>query len=179
MAVWNIIDHTTISGSSTTTWNPTSISASYDHLYIAISARSARSGTSLDSLGMRFNGDSGNNYSSTGLESGSSSVGTNRNGGTNKIERLQIPSDGRVTGTSIFGSITVWIPNYTNTVGYKQVLIKSAIETYDWGDWKWQLVPAAGLWDNTSAINEIEMFPQNGDNLKANSSFTLYGINGV
>jgi len=180
MAVWNIIDHTTISGSSTTTWNPTSIDQSYDHLYLTISARSDRSSASIESLWMRFNGDSGSNYSSTGLESGSGSApGSNRNGSATKIERMPIPCDGRVTGTSIFGSLTIWIPNYTNTVGYKQVLTAGAIETYDWGDWKWILTPAAALWDNTSAINEIEMFPQNGDNLKAHSSFTLYGINGV
>ena len=179
MAVWNIIDHTTISGSSTTTWNPTSISASYDHLYLLISARSDRAGASIESLWMRFNGDSGTNYSSLGLEAGSSSVGSNRNTGATKIERLPIPCDGRVTDTDTFGTLEMWIPNYANTTGHKTVLAMSAIENASTTDWQWVLTPTAAKWDNTAAIDEIEMFPQNGDNLKANSSFTLYGINGV
>ena len=179
MAVFNVIDHTEISGSSTTTWNPTSISASYDHLYLLISARSDRSGASIDSLWMRFNGDSGTNYSSLGLEAGSSSVGSNRNTGATKIERLPIPSDGRVTDTDIFGTLEMWIPNYANTTGHKTVLAMSALENASTTDWQWVLTPTAAKWDNTAAIDEIEMFPQNGDNLKAYSTFTLYGINGA
>jgi hypothetical protein len=179
MAVFTVIDHTEISGSSTTTWNPTSISASYDHLYLLISARSDRAAATIESLWMRFNGDSGANYSSLGLEAGSSSVGSNRNTGATKIERLPIPSDGRVTDTDIFGTIKIWIPNYANTTGYKQVLQMGAIENASTTDWQWILNPAAALWDNTAAIDEIEMFPQNGDNLKAYSTFTLYGIKGA
>jgi hypothetical protein len=179
MAVWNVIDHTEISGSSTTTWNPTSISGSYDHLYIEISARSDRSGASLDSLWLRFNGDTGANYSSLGLEAGSSSVGSNKNSGATKIERLYIPSDGRVTDTDIFGAIKIWIPNYANTSNYKQTLGHAVVANMSITAWQWIIVPSAGLWDNTAAITSISMFPQNGDNLKEYSTFTLYGINGA
>ena len=175
MAAFTVIDHTELSGSAAS-WTKSSIASSYDHLYLVISARSDRADASIDSLWMRFNGDSGANYSSTGLEAGSSSVGSNRNAGATKIERLHIPSDGRVTDTDIFGTIKIWIPNYANTTGYKQVLAMSAIENASTTDWQWILVLAAGLWDNTAAIDEIEMFPQNGDDLKAYSTFTLYGV---
>ena len=72
MAVWNVIDHTELSG-ATASWDVTSISSSYDHLYGVVSARSDDTGDH-DQCSLILNNDSGSNYTWYQMGAGSDSV---------------------------------------------------------------------------------------------------------
>ena len=176
MAAFTVIDHTEL-GASASSYDVTSISASYDHLYLVVSARTDKAAAYLDEHWLTINGDTASNYSTTTMQAGSATVGSNRNGGATKIENLPVAAAS--VGADNFSGMELWIPNYAGTTGYKQVLAKTAVENDSTTDWQWALNMTAGLWDSTAAINQITLTPKNGDDYIQYSTFTLYGVTGA
>jgi hypothetical protein len=142
----------------------TSISGAYTDLVLIINARN----TQASRYGLlKFNSDSGSNYSQTVLiASASQGVVSSRN--PNASGMYINYSDALPTAASTFAQFNINFNNYSNTTTYKTVLDRvsntgAATEA------------SVGLWRNTSAINNIEIFCDGGS-YTAGSTFTLYGI---
>ena len=176
MAAFTVIDHTELTGNATS-YDKTSIPSSYDHLYLVISTRTDDV-VYFDQLGLRFNGDTGTNYSWTVMNAGTSTPSSSRGSSDTSIEYLY-----GATGTSAladtFGTMTMWIPNYANTANFKQTASRWAQENNSTTDWQWFVGVHAGLWASTAAVNQITLTPLDGDNFVQYSTFTLYGVTGA
>ena len=176
MAAFTVIDHTELTGSATT-WPKSSIPSSYDHLYLEFSTRSDSPSGERDEADVTLNGDSGTNYSLTQLWGGSATPGSQRTTGVAMIDKNYINGDTSTADT--FGSGTLWIPHYANTANFKQVLIQAACEGATTTDYRWGLSVCAGLWSDTSAVDQITLAPHTGTNFVQYSTFTLYGVTGA
>ena len=113
---------------------------------------------------VRFNGDSGNNYSRTMVSGNGTSASSGRT--TN--------SSGYDIGTGdtppTFPLFIMNIMNYANTTTYKTFL--SRFNRVSEG-----VQATVGLWRNTAAITSISInTPIGGADLNIGSTFTLYGI---
>ena len=181
MAVFTVIDHTEL-GAAAASWNVTSIPSSYDHLLIKGSVRSDYAAAYYDAMGLRFNGDTGTNYSTTYLYTGSATPGSSRDSGAVSGGPVYcVPAASSTADT--FGPFTMWIPHYANTANFKQGFIQGANEGASATDWQWVMGMNAILWGSTSAIDEITISCQRGAWQTADfvqySTFTLYGVTGA
>jgi len=134
----------------------TSIPSTYTDLYIVWTATSSNN----TGYGIRFNGDTGSNYSLTYIYGDGATPVSGRDSNITSINGM-----GR-TGTSQ-GVGRVNVMNYSNTTTYKTAIGR--------GDLATQLTMATvGLWRSTSAINAIRLTPEVGTITAG--TFTLYGI---
>ena len=78
-----------------------------------------------------------------------------------------------------FGVLTVWIPHYANTANFKQALCSWAGENASMTDYRWAVGLTAGLWSDTSAIDQITLFDISAADFVQYSTFTLYGVTGA
>ena len=112
---------------------------------------------------VRFNSDSGSNYSYTILLGSGSSAFSYR--GSNQTA-LYCGN----TNTTSGNTMVVQIQNYTNTTTYKTVLsrINNAANVVG---------ASVGLWRNTAAITSMTFSSEKGAaSFASGSTFTLYGI---
>ena len=179
MPAFTVIDHTEL-GASASSYDVTSISASYDHLYLEASVRSDQAASYQDFCHFQFNNDTtASNYSSTWLTAstvGSSAPISNRS--------TTYTWGGFINGPSAladtFSPVTMWIPNYANTANFKQVLFQSAGPNNSTTNDEWHVGMAASLWQSTAAIDQFTWLPYGGsDNFVQYSTFTLYGVTGA
>jgi len=151
---------TTTLGSTNTSVTFSSFSG-YTDLVVVFSVKAA---TTTMNAGVRFNSDSGANYNSNSLEG---------NGGSTRAQVftnatfIRPDSYGYVTTTD-FNIKLVNIMNYANSTTYKPVLTRSSNGSVG-------IDAFVGLWRNTAAITDIEVFARN-DTFAVGSTFTLYGI---
>jgi len=149
----------------------TSISQSYTDLILKISARTSASGNVLD-LRIRVgngNVDTGSNYKYlelTGIPSASIVAG---GGGT--TDKFNTIHPGSSVTASTFGSVEVYVPNYASSD--KKSMSTDAITENNSSNTQLRL--QAWLWDSTSTINTISIFPSSGT-FDQYSTATLYGI---
>jgi len=176
MAAWNIIDHNEFGG-LTSAYTKTSIPSSYEHLVFLVSARNDTSAIEV-SNDFYFNNDTAGNYSYTTLYT--QLTGTTISGATsNGQARLVGPySAGSTVFNDTFAVTEVWIPNYSNTSNWKQVVIKNVVPNDSTSDYNRRVMNVAGMWQSTAAINRIDLVASSGS-FTAESTFTLYGINGA
>lgn len=157
---------TTTLGSATATITFSSISGSYTDLIIAGGLRLDNDGSGAQNAIIRFNSDSGSNYSYTYLLGDGSSAASGR--GTNGTE-LFVSTVGN-DDTNRY-SAEIWqINNYSNTTTYKTALFKHMV---NYGN---QVQAIVGLWRSTSAITAISVTASGSKNWAAGSTLTLYGI---
>tara|TARA_B100000029_G_C17362805_1_gene883142 strand:+ start:312 stop:845 length:534 start_codon:yes stop_codon:yes gene_type:complete len=176
MACWNVIDHTEFSGSANY-YEKTSIPSTYDHLCFKASARSDISDY-YDFCNFEFNGDTtAGNYASQFMQTFSSGTPSVSNG-TNYTHGGQINAASSLADT--FGVVEIWIPNYANTVGYKQVITTYGAPNDSATSNQFALGICSSVWESTAAINAFKYMVYGGsDNMVQYSTFTLYGINGA
>ena len=159
---------TTTLTSSQNTVTFSNIPSTYKHLQLRAIVRTDRAADDKDSGNMRFNSDSGSNYSQKVLSSNTSSVVS-----SNTINQTSIPTIlfGSATSAAadVFGYSVVDIFDYANTSKNKTVYSLT-------GGLLAQL--QTGTWRNTNAITSITLLPNVGTNFVANSRFALYGIKG-
>jgi hypothetical protein len=156
---------TTTLGSSQTTVTFSSISSSYTDIVIVASIKTA---VPAYQPILRFNSDSGSNYSATAVAGNGSSATSGRHTNQNGI----YVNPGAGTGGTV-GNFMPWIisvQNYSNTTTYK-----TAIARFNNPD---GIVNAlVGMWRNTAAINTISLTAESGSgDFQTGSTFTLYGI---
>lgn len=137
-----------------------SISGSYTDLILVISAKNTVAQNYETWL--RFNSDTGSNYSQTFLQNYANSTQSGRN--TN-ISYIAV---GKMNASSFDANI-ISINNYSNSTTNKTVLSR-----LNNGDFVTGIL--VGLWRNTAAITRIDVICETGANYTAGSTFTLYGI---
>lgn len=116
---------------------------------------------------LRFNSDSGTNYSSTWMVADGTSTLSSRDSSQTSMRII-----GAYTGpnTSNAETYTFSIQNYTNTTTYKTVIGRGSAPSKE-------VYSIVGLWRSTSAITSMTIVSYNGtDSFLTGSTFTLYGI---
>ena len=167
---------TTTLGSDTVSYTFSSISGSYTDLVLVCSVKSAAGASTNDTrIDIRFNSDSGTNYSDTYIRGNGTSASSGRDSNRTQIDEVSsIP----INSASEFGLFTYNIMNYSNTTTYKSVLCRGGITTSSAGSTS--VVGAqVALWRSTSAITSITIFAQGGNasvGFATGSTFTLYGL---
>ena len=178
MPAFTVIDHTEL-GASASSWDVTSIPSSYDHLMLKVSARTDATATYGGQVNLTFNGDTGTNYSGTLLWAYQSPPQSTRASGATSMYYSYVTGASQAANT--FGSATYWIPNYSNTANYKQVLWHTVAENASTASNEYRVSMTAGLYkENTDAIDEMKMIGYTGStDIAEFSTFTLYGVKGA
>lgn len=161
---YSLINSTTL-GSAQSSVTFSSIPATFTDLILVSSAVAVSGGPSLR---IRFNGDSGSNYSQTVLQGNGSAASSGRE------TSITSAYAGYAALNQTAGSTNsiLHIMDYSNTTTYKTLLERSnnAADRTE---------ASVNLWRSTSAITSIELaagstFPST--NLSSGSTFKLYGI---
>lgn len=155
---------TTTLGSAQSTVTFSSISSAYTDLILIIQGRNTSSTTNYD-LYLRFNSDTGTNYSSTRMYGQGSSVSADL------LQNWSSVWNGYWYGTSSADlSMTVThIQNYANTNFFKPCITRQYAVNHN------SNFITNAMWRSTSAINTITLSLA-ATNFDTGSTFTLYGI---
>lgn len=162
-------------GSSTVTFDTTGLGSTYKHLQIRGILRNAASGSGSLELYMRFNADTGTNYKAykvlygDGSSIGAAAAGTST-AATDHIAPSYFVNDG--TTASIYNGFICDILDFADTNKYK---VTRSLDGNDQNG-SGRLNFFSGLWKNTSAITEIKLTVEGGNNFKQYTQFALYGI---
>lgn len=119
----------------------------------------------VNDMRLRFNADTGSNYSITYLSGDGTSAISGRE--TNKTF-LQIDAYG-APGNNDNNVTIVHIQNYSNTTTYKTALARANNASLG-------MDAVVGVWRSTSAINSIELITASAATISAGSIQTIYGI---
>jgi hypothetical protein len=150
---------TTTLGSAAATVTFSTISGAYTDLILVAEYTVSGGGDHL----VRFNSDTGSNYSVTVLAGTGSATGSGRSSSQTSYNpnwNSDQPSQRII--------ITHQIQNYSNSTTYKTLLTRLNNASS-------QTVASVGLWRSTSAITSIDLLRSAG-NYNSGSTFTLYGI---
>lgn len=170
-SIFDSIQTVTVGAGGQATISFTAIPATYKHLQIRWLARDNFSSDASD-LNMRFNSDSGSNYSWHQL------VGNGSTAAAYAVTSQTSMRAGFVTGSTagsdIFAVTVLDLLDYANTSKNKTVRNLGGFDRNASGSVGLQ----SGSWMNTSAITQIDLFPRVGTLFSQYSSFALYGIRG-
>jgi hypothetical protein len=157
-----IATYTAPSAQTTVTFS--SIAGTYTDLVLICNIAQAAGNNSLR---IRYNSDTGSNYSRTYLLGDGSTASSGRT--SSDVSGYLSETTG---STTLEFAVVAHIMNYSNTTTYKTHISRSnrASSSVD---------AVVGLWQSTSAITRIDLamggsFPTN--NFATGSTFTLYGI---
>jgi hypothetical protein len=150
---------TTTIGSAVTTFSFTSIPSIYTDLFIVIEGPGISGGTSMDS-NIRFNSDTGSNYSDTRVQN----IYSDRSSNATAI-RTGAPRSNNRWNTAIH------ISNYADTSFYKTIISRSNALGSD------SLAEMySGSWRSTAAISSFTMVSGQSRNYEVGTTCTVYGI---
>jgi hypothetical protein len=148
-------------GSAAASVTFSSISGAYTDL-VLVAVQGNNQNTDYD-VYIRFNSDSGSNYSRTNLSGNGTSATSAR---TSNNTEIRIGPSLNNTVTSM---VTLNVMNYSNTTTNKTSLLRS-------GHASGYTIAEVALWRNTAAITSIDLTLQGGFSFVAGSTFSLYGI---
>lgn len=137
--------------------------------------RSNRAASLFDDVALRFNNDSGANYTYWYLDTNGGTASVNKSVGATGAVVATGP--GATAAASVFGVISCAIPQYSGTTGFKASITSS----YNAGDNsgasnnEWMKV-MGGLWTNTAAITRVTAFLPSGNSFVAGSSMSVYMV---
>ena len=157
---------TTTLGSAAASVTFSSISGSYTDLVIIGNTGISNAGTTMI---MRFNGDTGSNYSQTTLAGNGTTASSSRASNSTSANL----NDTAAFNSSLEGNLVFSVMNYANTTTYKTTIgrfNRASANDYPGS------APFVCLWRSTSAITSLVMLPADGSNIISGSTFTLYGI---
>jgi hypothetical protein len=173
VGAWNLLSLTILG--SNNTFDVSSISQLYSDLMLVCMLHSPVFVTSLTGL-LRFNNDSGNNYSGELL----SSVGT-----TTTSQQLttpqtaislgasSVPADNFVTDVFLPLELILW--GYSSTLWKKQATFRGYM-SYDLAAGDQGIMQGQGFWNSTAAINRIQLLTNGSPNtFKTGSQLRIYG----
>lgn len=148
-----------------------SIPSGYTDLYLVFSSRdSVNSGATPGQGAIRFNLDSGNNYSRRYLRGNGSTADSSSSTSVSAIITRAFQPNGATA--NVFGSFAMYVPNYTGS-NYKSASIDSVTEN---NATEAHAELTAGLWNSTAAITSVTILSASSASFLANSTFTLYGV---
>jgi hypothetical protein len=142
--------------------------AAYKHLQLRITERSSAAINSQ--MGIRFNGDSGANYSEHQLKGNGSSV-TSYGGGSVNFAPMGTTVESGATANA-FGARIIDILDFSQTTKNKTIreFAGAAVSPNN-------VAIYSAAWFNTAAVTSLEVF-MNSANIVANSRISLYGLKG-
>jgi hypothetical protein len=160
----------TVGAGGSTSIDFTSISGTYTHLQLRYIARVTDNVNAFDINFIRFNSDTGSNYSYHYLTGTGSAV--NAGAGTSQTSTWGglWPYNG--TTASTYGAGVIDILDYANTNKYKTIRVLSGADANGSGE----CFINSGLWMSTSAITSINIKPVGTKTYSQFSHFALYGI---
>lgn len=140
------------------------IPQTYTDLVLVVSTLT--NNTSADDIYLRFNSDTGTNYSQTGLRGNGSAASSSRTTGQAQIFTTLTASAGSTTDPR---TTIIQIMNYSNSTTNKTCLIRENIAGS-------QVAANVGLWRNTAAITTVLVSTGTGFDFASGSTFNLYGV---
>jgi hypothetical protein len=153
---------------STLTSNAASVTfnnfSGYTDLILIANCRGS-SDTDSD-INLRFNADTGSNYSMTRMYGQTSTAGSDRASSATSI------NFGRQGGT-VFAPNIIHIFNYSNSTAHKSILARSGHHSSDASAITLMNV---GMYRNNDAITSITLIQTGAQDYKTGSTFSLYGI---
>lgn len=160
---------TTTLGTATASITFSSIPSTYTHLQIRVLGSMSASGA--DDLCLRFNSDTGSNYSAhylvgngTSASSGAYTSATFTRAGANALP----------TATNTYGAAVIDLLDYANTSKYKTIKALTGNDTNGAG----YVALGSGLWQSSTAVTTILLYPF-ASTFTANTQIALYGIKGA
>jgi hypothetical protein len=152
---------TTTLGSAAASYTFSSIPSTYTDLVLVMNTK----GSTSNYCQLRFNSDTGTNYSRTDLKGNGSTAASSRDSNRSIID---IASNATNDTSNFNTNIILHIMNYANTTTYKTAISRAnnAATGTD---------AIVVLWRSTSAINSIYIAVNTG-NLEVGTTLTLYGI---
>ena len=166
---YDSIATTTVGSGGTASVTFSSISQTYTHLQIRWLMRSNRASGTNDGLQVRFNSDTGSNYSNHLLYGDGSGAYAAAGANTTSMPLGYGSSNNNISNT--FGAGVIDILDYTNTNKYKTTRFLGGADKNGSG----VVSLYSSVWLSTSAVTSITLTPQT-DNWVQYSSFALYGI---
>jgi hypothetical protein len=157
---YSTIATTTITAQTSYTFS--SIPSTYTDLIIIAVAKNSNTGSVANNYRIRFNGDTGTNYSDTFISGNGSTASSFRDSNQPELYWGQLNNTELQPCTSI-----AHIMNYANTTTNKTLLARG-------GSAEVSVNANVGLWRNTSAINSIQIYA--GGTTTFTGTLTLYGI---
>jgi hypothetical protein len=155
-------------GASSVTFS--SIPNTYTDLKVLMSVRTSW-GNTPDWGSVRFNGDTGNNYSYFYLQGSGSATSSGYTLSVNNAE-ITVGWDGANSTGSTFSNTEMYIPNYASS-NIKSFYVDSVEENNATAAYS---TLNAMLWNSSAAINSITFASANGATIQQYSTFYLYGI---
>jgi hypothetical protein len=149
-----------------------SIPGTYSSLQIRGITRRADASTVIATDTLRFNSDTGANYSTHRLSGDGSTATAGGNGGATEIVFSR--GTGATATAGMFGAVVADIIDYASTTKNKTVRSFTGFDINASGGNVYLL---SGAWFNTSAITTITIFA-NGNTIAAGTTYSLYGIKG-
>jgi len=147
----------------------TSIPSTYTDLVVKISGRSLRATEIRDEMQVRFNNDSGSNYSYKNIRGSGSAAISQGSSSSTAIIRDDVPASGATSST--FSNHEIYIPNYAGStqksVSIDATMENNATESY--------MYLTAGLWTGTAAINRITLTCEVSTFAQYSTAY-LYGV---
>lgn len=147
----------------------TSIAATWTDLVLVLTGRTSRTATADEAVMVRFNSDSGSNYSLTNLIASGASVVSQRASNQTGAEWGRMNTSSSSNTTPSVSILTV--QSYANTNVNKTALGVTAASQEAFG-----VARYVSLWRSTSAITAIRVYPALGPDFKSGATASLYGI---
>jgi len=170
MATYIKIASNTVGAGGVASVTFSSIPATYTDLVVKGSVRTNNNAV-FDNLQLRFNSDSGANYSRLFLVGdGSTTQNFKGTGNTSFVPSYSVNAANATANT--FSNTEHYIPNYRSS-NQKSISCDSVVENNATAGYDGL---SAGLWSGTAAITAIELSPGSGTLFNQYSTFTLYGV---
>jgi len=147
----------------------TLIPSTFTDLVVLLSSRNSGASNDNEITRLRFNTDTGNNYSWRRLMGTGSGVDSVAASSTDYILGSRTPNNGRTANT--FDNAQFYVPNYTSGVA-KSVSVDFVEENNATAAFQGIV---AGLWTGTTAINSIQISIITG-NYVVGTTASLYGV---
>jgi hypothetical protein len=162
---YTLIQTVTVGSGGTSAIDFTSIPATYTDLKLVFSIRTNRAGATVDALGLKINNVATNQSMRILYADGSSA-------GSATDTTINTAVVGATATSNIFGSGEFYIPNYAGSTN-KSVSAESVNENNATLNYMYVV---AGLWSQTTAINQLTLYSINSATILEFSSASLYGI---
>lgn len=150
-----------------------SIPSTYTSLQLRVLGRTTRANTD-STLGIRFNNDTGSNYTYHYLSGSGSSASAA--GFTAQTASYNAVISGSTTASNVMGVAVIDVQDYASTTKNKTIRTLTGWDTNNVTGGSVGIY--SGLWINTAAINRIDLIIADGSNWDSNAVFALYGIKG-
>jgi len=149
-----------------------SIPATYEHLQLRMNIRTLRT-SNLETTGMQLNGDTAGNYETHRMYGQTTSTAAGGEVATTRLYATgQMPTS-IMPPRTLYGAGLVDFLDYANSNKNTTILFQSGEndDTYPY------MTFGSGLWEDTSAVSTILLYPANGSaGFMRGSVFTLYGL---